>query len=128
MLNDSHRSGGVASSPKVDASDVVYEDFCAVGRRLARELREEDNCDLIVAVTHSRLPNDELLAENVPEIDLILGGHDHDYVVKVVNGVQIVKSGTDFRDLTEISVTFGGAGTEPVFSTVRHSIVSELPV
>ena len=26
-----------------------------------------------------RWNNDTLLAENVPEIDLFLGGHDHDY-------------------------------------------------
>ena len=26
-----------------------------------------------------RLPNDKKLAEQVPEIDLILGGHDHHY-------------------------------------------------
>jgi 5'-nucleotidase len=26
-----------------------------------------------------REPNDKKLAENVPEIDLILGGHDHHY-------------------------------------------------
>ena len=27
-----------------------------------------------------RLPNDKKLAEQVPEIDLILGGHDHHYM------------------------------------------------
>ena len=31
-----------------------------------------------------RWANDKILAENVPEIDLFLGGHDHDYVVKQV--------------------------------------------
>ena len=31
-----------------------------------------------------REPNDIKLAENVPEIDLILGGHDHHYEVKEV--------------------------------------------
>ena len=31
-----------------------------------------------------RWPNDRRLAENVEEIDLILGGHDHDYNVEKV--------------------------------------------
>lgn len=31
-----------------------------------------------------RWPNDIRLAENVSEIDLILGGHDHDFTVKQV--------------------------------------------
>ena len=36
-------------------------------------------CDLIVALTHMRDPNDLRLAQEVPEIHLILGGHDHHY-------------------------------------------------
>lgn len=31
-----------------------------------------------------RLPNDLELAEEVPEIDLVLGGHDHNYVCEIV--------------------------------------------
>ena len=42
-------------------------------------------CDFIVALTHMRVPNDIKLAENVPEIDLILGGHDHHYEIIQVN-------------------------------------------
>lgn len=36
-------------------------------------------CDYVIALTHMRTPNDIRLAENVEEIDLILGGHDHVY-------------------------------------------------
>jgi len=38
----------------------------------------------VIALTHMRWPNDIRLAENVSEIDLILGGHDHDFTVKTV--------------------------------------------
>ena len=38
----------------------------------------------MIALTHMRWPNDNRLAEEVDEIDLILGGHDHDYTVKQV--------------------------------------------
>lgn len=44
-------------------------------------------------------------------VDLILGGHDHHYVVKLVktdrnpDGTWLVKSGTDFRELSTIEVT-----------------------
>ena len=33
----------------------------------------------MIALTHMRGPNDHRLAEEVTGIDLILGGHDHDY-------------------------------------------------
>ncbi len=32
-------------------------------------------------MTHMRMPNDLKLAKEVPEFDLVLGGHDHDYKV-----------------------------------------------
>jgi hypothetical protein len=32
-----------------------------------------------------RWNNDKILANEVPKIDLFLGGHDHDYVVQNVN-------------------------------------------
>ena len=38
----------------------------------------------MIALTHMRTPNDIRLAENVPEVDLILGGHDHVYEKKKV--------------------------------------------
>ena len=42
----------------------------------------------MIALTHMRNPNDMKLAENVDEIDLILGGHDHVYEVKQVSNTE----------------------------------------
>ena len=39
----------------------------------------------MVAVTHMRWHNDRRLAREVPEINLILGGHDHDYQREMVS-------------------------------------------
>ena len=52
-----------------------------------------------------RTHNDVLLAENVDEIDLFLGGHDHVYDVKEINGHYILKSGTDFRQFSKINIS-----------------------
>ena len=40
----------------------------------------------MIALTHMRWPNDTRLAELVPDIDLVLGGHDHEYGVKEQDG------------------------------------------
>ncbi len=42
-------------------------------------------CDLIVALTHMRVPNDLRLAREVPELHMILGGHDHHYEKRMVS-------------------------------------------
>lgn len=87
----------------VEPSQVQYTDFVAVANELEPRLREE-GCELVFALTHSRLPNDKRLAAQCPGLDLILGGHDHDAFREVVNGVPVIKSGTDFRELTAISL------------------------
>lgn len=46
---------------------------------LSPSLSHTQGCDLIVALTHMRVPNDIQLAKAVPDIHLILGGHDHHY-------------------------------------------------
>lgn len=117
-----------------------YKDMKTVALDLSKQLRDPDGphkCDIIIALTHSRLPNDIQLAKDLHArigsgvvsehgCDIILGGHDHFYYVsKFVqdatpetwkgydmtqsflgaeedDGVLVIKSGTDFRDLSEI--------------------------
>lgn len=91
----------------IEPDDVIFEDFCVCARRLARQLRE-DGADLVIAMSHMRMPNDYLLAAEVGEVDIVLGGHDHHYEVTPVepHGTCVLNSGTDFRDLTALRVRF----------------------
>ncbi|XP_054168581.1 mannosylglucosyl-3-phosphoglycerate phosphatase-like [Oppia nitens] len=84
----------------------VYRDFVSEGRKLAQRLKNMESVDFVIALTHMRWPNDCLLAENVSEIDLILGGHDHDYQIRTINNKLCVKSGTDFRQFSKIDIKF----------------------
>jgi 5'-nucleotidase len=92
--------------PSIDCNkDIIYLDFVEEGRRLAQELHAS-GVDLVIAMTHMRGPNDEILAAEVPEIQIVLGGHDHDYVVtqSIPHGTMIIKSGTDFREFSVINL------------------------
>ena len=91
----------------IEPEQVEFEDFCACARRLSRVLRER-GAEIVVALTHMRVPNDERLARECPEVDVILGGHDHHYEVKPVgpHDTYVLKSGTDFRDITELTLEF----------------------
>jgi 5'-nucleotidase/UDP-sugar diphosphatase len=55
---------------------VSYLDALESARRLARTLRPK--VEILVAVTHLSIAQDQQLAEVAPEIDLILGGHEHE--------------------------------------------------
>lgn len=60
-----------------------------------RACMQAKGAQLIVALTHMREPNDRKLAAEVPEIHLVLGGHDHHYVVDYIEPHMnlMVKSG-----------------------------------
>lgn len=87
-----------------DQNEILYQDFVEAGREMV-ELFRRRGCDLVIALTHMRWNNDEKLAREVDGIDLILGGHDHAYETKLVNGKAVIKSGSDFREFSSITLT-----------------------
>ncbi|KAH7050046.1 5'-nucleotidase [Macrophomina phaseolina] len=84
--------------------NLIYKSASATAAELVPALRRQ-GAEFIVAITHQREPNDVKLAqESAGLIDLILAGHDHFYSDTLVNGVRIVRSGTDFKQLSYIEV------------------------
>lgn len=68
----------VSTLGAVDPGEMLYEDFVVAGSREAARLRER-GAELVIALTHMRLPNDKRLAREATGIDIILAGHDHYY-------------------------------------------------
>ena len=69
----------------INPEEVTYTDYVTAGAMLSKELREVKGCEVVIALTHMRTHNDERLAQQVKDIDLILGGHDHVYEKKKVS-------------------------------------------
>ncbi|EPQ31763.1 uncharacterized protein PFL1_01095 [Pseudozyma flocculosa PF-1] len=124
----------IATVPSFPPS-FVYRNMAKTALRLSEKLRDPQGeaCELVIAITHSRLPNDIDFANAVGAVanadasqhgvDLVLGGHDHVYYVgngaaayegddfsrgepgtEKDKGAMVVKSGTDFRDLSELKL------------------------
>jgi 5'-nucleotidase len=89
--------------PTIDPNEVTFIDYIEAGNRLADDLLKE-GCDVIIALTHMRTPNDLNLAQHCPKLDLILGGHDHVYEIIKINHLNVIKSGTDFRQFSRITL------------------------
>ena len=84
--------------------ELQYVDFVETSKRMSKLLKKK-KCDLIIALTHMRVPNDRILAAKCQgEIDLILGGHDHSTVNERIGTVTLVKSGCDFEEFSDISI------------------------
>lgn len=107
--------------------NLIYRSASETALELAPLLRQQ-GADIVIAVTHQREPNDYKLAQNLPPgtLDIILGGHDHFYAHDIVNGTHILRSGTDFRQLSYIEAWREG-GTKWDFTIVRRDIVRSIP-
>jgi 5'-nucleotidase len=108
--------------------DLIYKSASATANELIPSLRAQ-GAEIIIAVTHQREPNDNKLAENIPEglIDIVLGGHDHFYQHSLLNGTHVLRSGSDFKQLSYIEARRqGGESKGWDFHIVRRDVVSSI--
>ena len=133
---------GIAFDKLVLASlheGVVYTDPVAAARRTCRVLRDQ-GCSLVICLSHLGYrygdpdrPSDQVLATEVPEIDLILGGHTHTFLddPEVLdqgrNGFTVVNQvGWGGMRLGRIDVGFESAAQETAAAATRYDIDDRL--
>jgi 5'-nucleotidase / UDP-sugar diphosphatase len=96
---------------------VRYADPIASAKAAVADL--EGKCDAIVALTHLALATDQQLAEQVPEIDVILGGHEHEnwFIERGPHYTPIIKADANVRTIAIVTVTIPGHGIRPRVSS-----------
>lgn len=74
-----------------DSKNALFIDPTEVLNRLALELKTEQKCDLVIALSHCGLytgkannPSDEIIAAASENVDIIVGGHSHTYLDKML--------------------------------------------
>jgi 5'-nucleotidase len=75
--------------------------------RLVREALERlkrKGAQVLVALTHQDYEEDERLAKEFPEIDLIVGGHDHSHYQKRIGHTWITKADADAKSAVRLDV------------------------
>ena len=65
--------GLVTHRAKLDNPDLLIDDPFETAKRVVSELKEK--CDLVIALTHLGVNDDKKLAQQVPGINIIVGGH-----------------------------------------------------
>lgn len=83
---------------------IRFDDYLDVAKRCVKTLQEQHKVDAIVAYTHLLSAEDELLAETCPEVNLILGGHDHWPYTRMVGDTLILKSGMDAQYVSRVDM------------------------
>lgn len=108
--------------------NLVFTPAHDTAAQIVPQLRKQ-GADIIIAISHQREPNDNKLAESIPSglVDLILGGHDHFYKHSIVNDVHILRSGTDFKQLSYIEARRSSkAKSSWDFNVIRRDITSTI--
>jgi 5'-nucleotidase len=106
---------------------VRYLPFIDTARSTVAGLKGQ--CDAIVALTHLELEQDQQLAEQVPEIDLILGGHEHEnwMVRRGPRLTPIVKADANVRTVAIVTLQVPRRGARPVINARIEPIDASVP-
>ncbi|KAK6070522.1 5'-nucleotidase [Seiridium cupressi] len=107
--------------------NLIYRSATETAKELVPQLRAQ-GAEIIIAVTHMREPNDNKLAEQTDGIiDLILGGHDHYYNHSLIKGTHVLRSGTDFKQLSYIEARRRNDGSKKWdIDIIRRDVTSAI--
>lgn len=118
LLYDPLDRGYARTTPTVDAA-----------REAVRTLRRQ-GARVIVAITHQDMPKDRELVREVPEIDLVIGGHDHVFLQDRVGKTWITKADADAKSVIvyDVTVARGEVRTAPLRVVIDETIEKDAAV
>jgi len=111
-----------SSSP---GPDVEIRPPLAAGRAASEALRR-GGARLVVALTHQHMSADRELAA-AADVDVVLGGHEHEPLVAEEGKALITKAGADARYLVRVDLWFGADGRLRERSWSFQEVSARLP-
>lgn len=116
---------GLPSAHPSNMQEVLFTNGIAKAKEYAWLKKEHG---ILIALSHLGLPDDIRLADSVPQIDVIMGGHSHTTLEspRYENGVMIVQAGSNLKYVgkTTLTITDGkitGRADELIPFTVLKS-------
>lgn len=74
---------GVEADTYAPTAEVEFENYIDAAKKAVKLIQENEDADMIIAISHSgtnddiKKSEDEILAKEVPELDVIISGHSH---------------------------------------------------
>jgi 5'-nucleotidase len=88
--------------------NVRFVDPVLTAKSIVARLRRQ-GAQIIIAITHLDMSVDKELARRVPQIDVIIGGHEHELLQSMAGRTPIFKWGSDARTLGRIDLNVSKA-------------------
>lgn len=93
-----------------DGHDAIFEGlvFPDAVRTAAEYVSLKERCDVLVALTHIGSEKDRELADLAPDFRVVLGGHSHEKINEVRNGVLLTQTGKNLRNVGATTIRMRG--------------------
>jgi 2',3'-cyclic-nucleotide 2'-phosphodiesterase (5'-nucleotidase family) len=105
---------------------VWYDDFFESAKKSYEMLKPQ--CDFVVAITHLNKADDAKLAEILPEVKLIMGGHDHDNMIQKVGNVVIAKADANAKTAYIHNIIFNTETKNILINSDLRKINESIPM
>jgi 2',3'-cyclic-nucleotide 2'-phosphodiesterase (5'-nucleotidase family) len=102
-------SNGYPDTKPSNCGNAIINDPIEVMKEVALQ---EDAYNCLIALTHLGYDTDKYLASQVPNIDVIIGGHSHTVIdnPQITNGALITQAGSHIKYCGKITLVFDSAG------------------
>ena len=115
--------------------ELLFRDPIEAVRETVEEIKEKEEADLIVCISHSGIwedeskSEDEILAKSVPALDLIVSGHTHTELSEPIvhNDTSIVSVGEYGKKLGSLSMEQKENGRWKVTDYSRIAVTADIP-
>lgn len=99
-----------------DGHDAIFEglSFPDAVETAAEYVSLKDRCDVLVALTHIGSDKDRELADRAPEYRVIVGGHSHELIDEMRNGVLLTQTGKDLKNIGATTIRMRGGEVEEI--------------
>lgn len=93
-----------------DGHDAIFEGltFPDAVQTAAGSTALKEQCDVLVALTHIGSEKDRELADLAPDYRVILGGHSHEQINEVRNGVLLTQTGKNLKNVGVTTIRMRG--------------------
>lgn len=105
---------------------VWYSDFFESAQKTYQILKPQ--CDFVVAITHLNKADDVKLAEMLPDVKLIMGGHDHDNMIQKVGSVVIAKADANAKTAYIHNIIFNTETKNVLIKSDLRKIDESIPM
>ncbi len=113
--------------PSTKKDYVHYDDFFQAAKAAVERLKTIEKVDVIVGITHLNFADDQKLAALLPDVPLLIGGHDHNNMLLNVGNSKIAKADANAKTVYQHHFEFDKRSKKILLNSILIPITDKIP-